>query len=63
MPGCADVPTLEMPAAVDYLRGVFPDLKIRVVDVGDLMTLAAFERAVFHFLVDPGHRRTYVTPY
>jgi len=52
-----------MPAAVDYLRGVFPDLKIRVVDVGDLMTLAAFERAVFHFLVDPGHRRTYVTPY
>jgi xylulose-5-phosphate/fructose-6-phosphate phosphoketolase len=36
---CGDVPTLETLAAVDYLRGAFPDLKIRVVNVVDLMTL------------------------
>jgi xylulose-5-phosphate/fructose-6-phosphate phosphoketolase len=36
---CGDVPTLETLAAVDYLRGAFPNLKIRVVNVVDLMTL------------------------
>jgi xylulose-5-phosphate/fructose-6-phosphate phosphoketolase len=37
---CAgDAPTLETLAAVDLLRGCFPDLKIRVVNVVDLMTL------------------------
>ena len=37
---CAgDVPTLETLAAVDILRHHFPDLKIRVVNVVDLMTL------------------------
>lgn len=37
---CAgDVPTLETLAAVDFLRYHFPDLKIRVVNVVDLMTL------------------------
>ena len=37
---CAgDVPTLETLAAVDFLRQQFPDLKIRVVNVVDLMTL------------------------
>jgi xylulose-5-phosphate/fructose-6-phosphate phosphoketolase len=37
---CAgDVPTLETLAAVQLLRGYFPDLKIRVVNVVDLMTL------------------------
>ena len=37
---CAgDVPTLEALAAVDLLRQHFPDLKIRVVNVVDLMTL------------------------
>jgi xylulose-5-phosphate/fructose-6-phosphate phosphoketolase len=37
---CAgDVPTLETLAAVDILRTHFPDLKIRVVNVVDLMTL------------------------
>jgi len=37
---CAgDVPTLETLAAVDLLRGHFADLKIRVVNVVDLMTL------------------------
>jgi xylulose-5-phosphate/fructose-6-phosphate phosphoketolase len=38
--GCAgDVPTLETLAAVDLLQQHFPDLKIRVVNVVDLMTL------------------------
>jgi xylulose-5-phosphate/fructose-6-phosphate phosphoketolase len=37
---CAgDVPTLETLAAVDLLRQNFPDIKIRVVNVVDLMTL------------------------
>ena len=37
---CAgDVPTLETLAAVDILRQGFPELKIRVVNVVDLMTL------------------------
>jgi xylulose-5-phosphate/fructose-6-phosphate phosphoketolase len=37
---CAgDIPTLEALAAVDLLRQNFPDIKIRVVNVVDLMTL------------------------
>jgi xylulose-5-phosphate/fructose-6-phosphate phosphoketolase len=37
---CAgDIPTLETLAAVDLLRRDFPDIKIRVVNVVDLMTL------------------------
>jgi xylulose-5-phosphate/fructose-6-phosphate phosphoketolase len=37
---CAgDVPTLETLAAVDFLRRQFPELRIRVVNVVDLMTL------------------------
>ncbi|HVO79804.1 MAG TPA: phosphoketolase family protein [Terriglobales bacterium] len=37
---CAgDIPTLETLAAVDLLRQNFPDLKIRVVNVVDLMTI------------------------
>jgi xylulose-5-phosphate/fructose-6-phosphate phosphoketolase len=37
---CAgDIPTLETLAAVDILRQRFPNLKIRVVNVVDLMTL------------------------
>jgi xylulose-5-phosphate/fructose-6-phosphate phosphoketolase len=36
---CGDVPTLETLAAVDILRRNLPDLKIRVVNVVDLMTL------------------------
>ncbi|MEO1560227.1 MAG: phosphoketolase family protein [Cyanobacteria bacterium J06632_19] len=37
---CAgDIPTLETLAAVDILRDNFPELKIRVVNVVDLMTL------------------------
>ncbi|MCW2579991.1 MAG: phosphoketolase [Blastococcus sp.] len=38
--GCAgDVPTMEALAAVEILRGFFPDLRIRVVNVVDLMRL------------------------
>jgi xylulose-5-phosphate/fructose-6-phosphate phosphoketolase len=36
---CGDVPTLETLAAVDLLRRYFPELKIRVVNVVDLMKL------------------------
>ena len=41
---CAgDIPTLETLAAVDLLRQHIPDLKIRVVNVVDLMTLQSNE--------------------
>jgi xylulose-5-phosphate/fructose-6-phosphate phosphoketolase len=36
---CGDVPTLETLAAVDLLRQNFPNLKIRVINVVDLMAL------------------------
>jgi xylulose-5-phosphate/fructose-6-phosphate phosphoketolase len=37
---CAgDIPTLETLAAVTYLRGFLPELRVRVVNVVDLMTL------------------------
>src|SRR2546425_1153410 len=36
---CGDIPTLETLAAVDLLRQHVPELKIRVVNVVDLMTL------------------------
>jgi xylulose-5-phosphate/fructose-6-phosphate phosphoketolase len=36
---CGDVPTLETLAAVDLLRRYAPELKVRVVNVVDLMTL------------------------
>jgi xylulose-5-phosphate/fructose-6-phosphate phosphoketolase len=36
---CGDVPTLETLAAVELLRGHFPDLKLRVINVVDLMKL------------------------
>ena len=37
---CAgDIPTMETLAAVEILRGYFPELKIRVINVVDLMTL------------------------
>jgi xylulose-5-phosphate/fructose-6-phosphate phosphoketolase len=41
---CAgDVPTIEVLAAVDILRRELPDLKVRVVNVVDLMTLQSQE--------------------
>ncbi len=36
---CGDVPTLETLAAVTYLHAMVPDLKIRVINVVNLMTL------------------------
>ncbi len=36
---CGDIPTIEMLAAVSILRDFIPDLKMRVVNVVDLMTL------------------------
>lgn len=36
---CGDVPTMETLAAVDFLRAKLPDIKIRVVNIVDLMTL------------------------
>ena len=36
---CGDIPTLETLAAVDFLRRRLPDLRIRVVNVVDLMVL------------------------
>ena len=36
---CGDVPTLETLGAADLLRQLFPDLKVRVVNVVDLMKL------------------------
>ena len=36
---CGDVPTIETLAAVDLLRQHLPDIKVRVVNVVDLMTL------------------------
>jgi len=50
---CAgDVPTLETLAAVDLLRKALPDLKIRVVNVVDLMALQPEDRHP-HGLSDP----------
>jgi xylulose-5-phosphate/fructose-6-phosphate phosphoketolase len=40
---CGDTPTLETLAAVTILRGAFPELKIRVVNVVDLMRLQPAE--------------------
>ena len=43
--GCAgDIPTLEMIAATDWLRQHLPDLKVRVVNVVDLMKLFSTPR-------------------
>ena len=36
---CGDVPTIETIAAVDLLRQHLPDIKVRVVNVVDLMRL------------------------
>jgi xylulose-5-phosphate/fructose-6-phosphate phosphoketolase len=49
---CGDVPTLETLAAVDILRRESPDLKIRVINVVDLMRLQP-PREHPHGLSDP----------
>src|ERR1700730_18219231 len=43
MAACGDVPTLETLAAVDLLRRHLPELKIRVVNIVDLMRLQSAE--------------------
>lgn len=48
---CGDVPTLETLAAADLLRGFFPELNVRVVNVVDLMKLQP-EREHPHGLSD-----------
>jgi xylulose-5-phosphate/fructose-6-phosphate phosphoketolase len=48
---CGDVPTLETLGATDLLRGYFPNLKVRVVNVVDLMKLQP-EREHPHGLSD-----------
>ena len=53
---CGDVPTLETLAAVDLLRTLAPDLKVRVVNVVDLMRLQP-AREHPHGLSDRGFRR------
>lgn len=40
---CGDVPTIETLAAVDLLRQHLPDLRVRVINVVDLMTLQSRE--------------------
>ena len=50
---CGDVPTLETLAAVEILRLHFPELKIRVVNVVDLLTLQS-PREHPHGLSDAG---------
>ncbi len=58
---CAgDVPTLETLAAVDLLRQHVPDLKVRVVNVVDLMTLQP-EREHPHGLSDPDFDALFTT--
>lgn len=58
---CAgDVPTLETLAAVSLLRGFFPDLLIRVVNVVDLMTLQP-EREHPHGLSDAAFDQLFTT--
>ena len=51
MAGCGDTPTLEILAAVTILRDAFPELKIRVVNVVDLMRLQS-DRTHPHGLPD-----------
>jgi len=49
---CGDVPTLETLAAVDILRKHIPELRVRVINVVDLMKLQS-EREHPHGLSDP----------
>ncbi len=57
---CGDVPTLETMAAVDILRRELPDLRIRVVNVVDLMRLQD-EKEHPHGLSDPAFDALFTT--
>ncbi len=57
---CGDVPTLETLAAVELLRGFFPDLKVRVINVVNLMKLQP-PREHPHGLSDPDFDSLFTT--
>ena len=57
---CGDVPTLETLAAVDLLRQLVPELKVRVINVVDLMTLQPKEEHP-HGLPDPDFDALFTT--
>jgi xylulose-5-phosphate/fructose-6-phosphate phosphoketolase len=57
---CGDVPTVETLAAVDILRREWPDLKIRVINVVDLMRLQP-PREHPHGLSDPDFDSLFTT--
>ncbi|OGT57230.1 MAG: phosphoketolase [Gammaproteobacteria bacterium RIFCSPHIGHO2_12_FULL_63_22] len=57
---CGDVPTLETLAAVDLLREHLPELKIRVINVVDLMTLQPSSEHP-HGLEDPAFDALFTT--
>ena len=56
-----DVPTLEMLAAIDILRQLTPELKIRFINVVDLMTLQPQEEHP-HGLSEQGIRHACSPP-
>jgi xylulose-5-phosphate/fructose-6-phosphate phosphoketolase len=57
---CGDIPTLETLAAVDILRTHLPDLKVRVVNVVDLMKLQPRSEHP-HGLSDTGFNSLFTT--
>ncbi len=57
---CGDVPTIETLAAVDLLRRALPELKIRVINVVDLMRLQP-PREHPHGLSDPDFDELFAT--
>jgi xylulose-5-phosphate/fructose-6-phosphate phosphoketolase len=57
---CGDVPTLETLAAISELRKNYPDLRIRVVNVVDLMTLQPVEEHP-HGLSDEDFNQLFTT--
>jgi hypothetical protein len=57
MAGCGDTPTREALAAVALLREHFPDLRMRFVNVVDLYTLTAGNRAPARTSVRPRFRQ------
>jgi len=59
--GCAgDIPTLEVLAAADILRSRLPELKVRVVNVVDLMRLQSADQHP-HGLEDAGYDALFTT--
>ncbi|WP_088254090.1 phosphoketolase [Fimbriiglobus ruber] len=57
---CGDVPTLEVLAATDFLKKHLPDLRVRVVNVVDLMKLESASEHP-HGLSDPAFDELFTT--